>query len=337
MSKYVLGAALIASAVTLCATAANSRPHPLLDRIRAARAANHSQVPVNPQSSNAQSISLEVNGVTRTALVQQARVNGGARPLVIVLHGGTRPASDVFERSSWPDIARRDNIVLIAPQGIDNQWNDGRTATMSGKASTADDVAFLSALIDAAVRDYHVDRKAVFVTGASNGGLMTMRFACDRPDQVTAIAAVIATLPESRVAACRSGKPVPALFMAGTADPIMTFDGRPSEIGARRGNNVPMLSMPATIALWRERNGCGIAESATNLPDLDRKDQSTVTRIDYRACSSKSVVLFFRVNGGGHQEPSLRPSNLPAFAARLLGPQNHDIDGPEQVWTFFWR
>jgi polyhydroxybutyrate depolymerase len=332
--------ALVAVSLSLVTTATYGRDHPLRDRIQAMRAAHKG----DPRVSNAGTkgalsaptlITINQGGVSREALVQSPAGSLRPRGLVIVLHGGTRPASDIFDRSSWPEIAARENVVLVAPQGLNNQWNDGRDATISGTASSADDVGFLAALIDTMVRDYHVDRNAVFISGASNGGLMTMRFSCDRPDQVIAMAPVIAALPQSQSQSCGTGKAVPALFMAGTADPIMTFDGSPSTRSGKGGSNVPMLSIPQTVALWRDRNGCGAKESSKTFPDLDRSDRSTVTSISYGPCRTGASVALFRVDGGGHQQPSLSRSGSSALLTSQLGPQNHDVDGPEQIWAFF--
>jgi poly(3-hydroxybutyrate) depolymerase len=46
-------------------------------------------------------------------------------------------------------------------------------------------------------------------------------------------------------------------------------------------------------------------------------------------------VVHYRINGGGHQMPSLIPQDLPARFAQLVGQQNNDIEGPEEIWRFF--
>lgn len=100
---------------------------------------------------------------------------GAPRAVVIALHGGTRPASDIFTRSAWPDVAMRHGFILVAPQGVNNQWNDGRKQTTSGKVSTADDVGFMARLIEEVVAKDGADPAQVFVTGPSNGGMMSLR------------------------------------------------------------------------------------------------------------------------------------------------------------------
>lgn len=286
------------------------------------------------QENQTEAVAIASGGLKREAFVLAPRSTYGSRPAVIVLHGGTRGANDIFKWTSWPKLAEREKFLLVAPQGVNNQWNDGRDVTISGTRSTADDVGFLSSLIETLIRDYGADPRAIFVTGVSNGGLMSMRLGCEKPSLVGAIAAVISTMPEVIAQMCRSARPLPAMFMAGTADPLMPYDGKPNAFLLGRGNNTPMLSIPATLDLWRARNGCTVKGVAKNLPNLNKNDRSTVTRIEYRTCKSGAPVIHYRVNDGGHREPSMPPQEIRGRFAQL-GPQNGDIDGPEEIWHFF--
>lgn len=286
------------------------------------------------KESQTEALGIASAGLKREAFVLAPRSTYGSRPAVIVLHGGTRGANDIFKFTSWPKLAEREKFLLVAPQGVNNQWNDGRDVTISGTRSTADDVGFLSSLIETLIRDYGADPRAIFVTGVSNGGLMSMRLGCEKPSLVGAIAPVISTMPEVIAQMCRSARPLPAMFMAGTADPLMPYDGKPNAFLLGRGNNTPMLSMPATLDLWRARNGCTVKGVAKDLPNLNKNDRSTVTRIEYRTCKSGAPVIHYRVNDGGHREPSMPPQEIRGRFAQL-GPQNGDIDGPEEIWRFF--
>jgi polyhydroxybutyrate depolymerase len=330
-----IGSMLLFTAMSaLVGTSCIGRETPIRDRIKERREARAAERQAKPKGA-IETIKVVHDGLDRAFMLQMPTQKGALTPVLIVLHGGTRGAEDIFERTSWPAIAKRERLILAAPQGIDNQWNDGRETTLSGKRSTADDVGFLDALIAKLVSDHGADPRAIFVTGVSNGGLMTMRLACERSASVTAIAPVIATMPEVMAPACKAAAPVPALFMAGTADPLMTYDGQPSALAARRGPTAPMLSMPATLDLWRIRNGCSDKGGVRDLADVSRDDQSTVSVIEYRPCTSRAPVIHYRVNGGGHQLPSLKPQQLSPQFAKLLGPQNNDIEGPEEIWKFF--
>jgi polyhydroxybutyrate depolymerase len=330
----ISSALVLAMIVALAATASHGRDTPIRDRIKQrieARKADRNE----RRDGRVETIKITHDGLEREALVQAPDRGRSAMALVIALHGGTRMADDIFRRTSWPQVARRQGVLLVAPQGVDNQWNDGRGTTISGTKSNADDVGFITKLIATLVKDYGANPRAVFITGVSNGGLMSMRMGCEREGLLAAIAPVISTLPEALVPSCRSASPLPALFMAGTADPLMPYDGEPSAILVSRGQAAPMLSIPETLEIWRVRNGCAENTTRKDLPNINRGDESTVTRIDYQSCSSGAPVVHYRVNGGGHQMPSLKPGG--AAIARRLGPLNNDIDGPFEIWRFFER
>ncbi len=64
------------------------------------------------------------------------------------------------------------------------------------RETDADDVRFLSALIDALSAEFHIDPSRIFVTGFANGAAMTYRLACERPGKIAAIAPVGGGLAE---------------------------------------------------------------------------------------------------------------------------------------------
>ena len=209
------------------------------------------------------------------------------------------------------------------PDGLNTAWADGRAhAEIKGKSAPGgtDDVAFLAALVDQLVANRVADRKRVYVTGASNGGMMTYRMICERPDLFAAGAASIAVLTDTLIARCRPSRSVPILIINGTADRIIPWE--------RSG---PYVGTEATIAHFRRVNGCSDKVEVRGLPDLESSDRSTVTRLNY-ACPRGADVMLLRIDGGGHQWPSrISPSRFEAF----LGPRNRDIEGADEVWAFF--
>ena len=272
-------------------------------------------------------------GIVREYLVQAPPANGAPRAVVLALHGGTRPASDIIQRSAWPAMAMRHGFILVAPQGVNNQWNDGRKQTVSGMVSDADDVGFIAQLVAELVARDRADRARIFVTGASNGGMMSLRLACDRAGLVAGIAPTIAAMPVAMREACKPTRPLPVIMIAGTADPLMTYDGSAARRLSQRPQD-PMSSIPETFAFWAQINGCGLPAREETLPDLDPSDGSTITLMTGVNCKSARVSLY-RVNGGGHREPSLlRKNEGRGPIARMLGPQNHDIEAAETIWAF---
>ena len=277
---------------------------------------------------------LSTGGLDRSYFILTPRNTGARRPVVIALHGGTRPATDIFKDSAWPDVAMRSNIILVAPQGVNNQWNDGRKHTASGKTSTADDVGFLSQLIAELVARDRADPARIFLTGASNGGMMSFRFACERADLLAGFAPTIASMPVAMREACKPSRPLAVIMIAGTADPLMTYDGVPARRLIQRPQD-PMSGIPETFAFWVRVNGCGSPAQEVNLPDLNPADGSTVTVLAGVNCAAARATLL-RVNGGGHREPSRsRAREGGSAVARMLGPQNRDVEAATVIWSFF--
>ena len=60
-------------------------------------------------------------------------------------------------------------------------------------SNNVDDVGFFAALIGKLTAEGGADPRRVYVTGISNGGLMTHRLGCELADKITAIAPVVRT------------------------------------------------------------------------------------------------------------------------------------------------
>jgi polyhydroxybutyrate depolymerase len=121
------------------------------------------------------------------------------------------------------------------------------------------------------------------------------------------------------------------LLMNGTADPLLPWDGGPMGVG--RGERGSVLSAEASIAVWRTLGGFDLAGRTEHLADLDDSDDSTVVRTSWPAGGPPRLVLY-RITGGGHSEPT-RGRPYASWYQRLTGPQNGDIEGVVEIWTFF--
>lgn len=279
---------------------------------------------------------IDIGGVTRTFTAQLP--DKKPAPLVIVLHGNTQTGADMAGRTSWPAVARREQVGVVFPDGLNRAWADLRpNAKRAGRAPPegTDDVGFIVALIEKYVADGSADPKRIYVTGLSNGGAMTMTMICARADLFAAAASVIINLTDESADACHPSRPVPMLVMNGTADPLIPYQGGR---GTSRFAVPGFWSTQMTLDFWRRANGCDTQDAAAaDLDDRDKADGSTVTRIASRCPPGRDVVLY-RVNHGGHRMPGSFPdARFPRLVNALFGPQNHDIDGAETIWAFFGR
>lgn len=273
---------------------------------------------------------VDVDGSSRSYhLFVPAQAEGA--PLVVLLHeNGLDPDrllgldGEPAPFGVWLDVAEREGFAIVAPEGEGGGWNDCREDASTNPAG--DDVAFIAAVIDEVAAAHGIDTARVFATGMSNGGHMSIRLAEEAPDLVAGFAAVGAA--DSAVSECSSSHAaIPALFMNGTADGLMPFNG-----GAMAGAGAMVFSTEETVARWVERNGAGEA-TVEILDDVEPGDGSTVTISRFAAGSGEAPVVLYTIDGGGHNEPSLTQERADLRARRL--PQNRDIEMAEEVWHFF--
>jgi polyhydroxybutyrate depolymerase len=275
---------------------------------------------------------LTTNDGDRTYLVQPV-ATVGHHPIVILLHGGTQTAQQIWRQTSLPTLGQQDGFIVVAPQGVNDHWNDGRGATIAGdQASTADDVGFIKSIIDDVTARDGGDRAAVFIAGPSNGGFMAMYFACQAGGMLRAGANMIANLPADQLTACKPAKPLPWLSLNGTDDTIVPFIGQPPGV-KKRGQVQPALaSADQTFAFWADHAGCAPPVSSEKLPDLDPRDGSWVERRLRAGCTDGTTSVQYVIHGGGHITPGL--TVRPVINA-MLGGANQDIDTGAVLWAHF--
>lgn len=255
-----------------------------------------------------------------------------ALPLVIVLHGGggTGAGMQSLTRGGWDALADAEGFVVVYPDGIEKQWNDGRKiAEARAMRENIDDVGFISALIDHLARVGNVDRARVYAAGISNGGMMSQRLACDSSDKVAAIGVIAVSMSEDLAAMCKPTKPISVLLMPGTDDPLVPYQG--GEIGFANRKRGIALSVPATAKFWVTHNNCALSPTVSREPDKDPRDGTRVRKEVYAPCREGSQVIVYVIEGGGHTWPS-GSQYLPEV---IVGKTSRDIDANQVLWNFF--
>jgi polyhydroxybutyrate depolymerase len=238
-----------------------------------------------------------------------------ARPgLVIVLHGSFGGG---FQMESWSGFdAQADRLgwVAVYPDGVADGWDAFGSTDKWGKHPGADDVAFVSALIDHFEASDSVDPDRVYVTGISRGGMMSYRLGCELSGRIAAIAPVsgnMATATGSADVPCSLARPVSVLAIHGTADGTIPINGGMVDI--------PFSPMADVIARWRSLDRCATSSTVS----LDGPSTTTTWACDRGATVSMRVVA-----GGAHTWPNVSgalasaggspDSSRPDHSSRLL-------------------
>jgi polyhydroxybutyrate depolymerase len=276
-------------------------------------------------------IDVVVAGVARTYLlhVPPAVELGAAMPLLVALHGGGGSGQQLHDAVDVDEVADARGYVVAFPDGIAANWADGR-GTTDAEQQGADDVGFITTLLDDVAARVPVDSNAVYITGVSNGGMMTHRMGCALSSRLAAIAPVIASMPTAIAPSCTT-TPLPVLMIQGTLDPFIPMDG--GDTHHQRFPNVgdggDVLSAADTRALWRTNNAC-TAETTEDLAPVDDNDSTRVQRIIADGCADGGAVEHVIVTDMGHTWPPFA-----GVALRLTGPTSTQLNATAVVFDFF--
>jgi polyhydroxybutyrate depolymerase len=283
--------------------------------------------------------SITWDGLTRNYLIHvpPAWDQSSHLPLVLALHGGNGTADDMVRmtRGGFDRLADTEGFIVVYPEGLSHarpirtRWNDGRDP----KFSEADDVGFLSALIDHLGQTLNIDRHRVYATGISNGAQMVVRLARDLPDKIAAVAPVAYSMPEKVAATFVSTRAISVLVMTGTKDPSVPWEGgdTPDPTGERRLGRV--LSVPETLRVLARHNLCSASPRVEWVRERQSGDRAEVRRESWTNCKEGAEVVLYAIEGGGHTWPG----GARYSAGKSLGKANQDIDPSAIIWGFFKR
>ncbi len=234
-------------------------------------------------------------------------------PLVISLHGYAEWPAHQMEISRWNRLAKEDHFLVVYPcgTGFPLHWRTG------GQAGAAEDVQFISDLIDQLEKDYNIDAARIYANGLSNGGGMSFVLACKLSERIAAFGGVSGAylLPWED---CPPARPVPAIIFHGTQDPVVPFGGGPSKFF-----DYPFPVVADWVEALAVKNGC-------SAPPVDLPAQGEVSGQRYVHCAQNAEVLFYVIANGGHSWPG------GGFVPRaIVGHTTQDIDATRMMWKFF--
>ena len=244
-------------------------------------------------------------------------------PLVLLLHGAGGDAEMMEQLTGFMAIAEREKFMLAYPEGMSQQWNDGR-----GRNENINDVEFIRALIGFLKNEYNIDSNKVYVAGMSNGGFMTMRLACELSDKIAAVAAVAATVDSALDSHCQTEKPMPVMLIIGDKDKLVPVNGG---VVSRLPKSV-LLSHHSIVQNWVRRNGCNMQPVITTLP-MVKHDNTTATKTVYSGGRNNTEVISYVIGNGGHTWPG----GYQYLPAMLVGKTTQDLNASEVIWEFFKR
>ena len=281
--------------------------------------------------SEQKTINLTVDGNARSLVVYlpTGYNNAGKMAMIFAIHGGSGTPEGMINIANFKTISDRDKVVLVYPAGIQNNWNDGRP-TIPNQLGI-NDVSFFSQICDYMVKNYSVDGTKIYATGISNGGFMSSRLGCELSNRIAAIAVDAATIEATTIApGCNPGRPVPAIYIHGTTDPLVPFTGGVMTAGGTAGGTV--LSHFQAVDKWVGINGCNTTPTVIDLADI-ANDGTTIKQRIYSGGMNGSEVVSYVVLNGGHTWPQ----GFQYLPETIIGKTSQDMNACEVIWTFFKR
>ena len=253
-------------------------------------------------------------------------------PLVIALHGGGGTSQGMMRltENRFNELADSEKFIVVYPDAIEKNWNDGRgLEDYYSQRENVDDVGFISTLIDTLAGQYNIDRSRVYVTGISNGALMSFRLACEIPEKIAAIAPVAGSMLENFSDIFTPSLPMPVLMINGIEDPLVPWGGGAIHFGDRELGNV--ISVEESIDFWVDYDNCTSNTTRVWLPDLDPDDGTRVYKEVHGNGTGGTEVILIAIEGGGHTWPG----GFQYLSESLIGKTSRDIDACELIWSFF--
>lgn len=261
--------------------------------------------------------SMLLDNVKRTFIVHEPLPSVGQRSLVFILHGNGGSGALMKTVTGFNDIADKNNMIVVYPDGYDQAWNDGRSTV---RVKHIDDVKFFKTMTENLIKKYDINPAKVYVAGLSNGAMMALRLSCES-DIFKGVAAISASMPQDMINRC-SNKPISRLMMVGNKDPIIPYNGGEIQSFGKRGQAGQVLGLAASMQYFKKLN------SITDTPIVHTERGIVRTLYNHQNIQLQG----YEIDGGGHTWGSSL-SRLPETVVGGLPPVY--VNASQIVWNFF--
>ena len=286
------------------------------------------------------SISVQHDGRARSYIVHVPPVAREGRPLPVILnfHGGGGNAPSQQKYSRLDALADAEGFVAVYPNGTGRMsdrlltWNAGTCCGYS-VLHKVDDVGFTLALLADLGARQPIDRRRVYATGLSNGGMMAWRLAAEASSTIAAVAPVAGA---KVLSGGPRDPPVSVMHFHSVDDPRALYAGGLGPPFPMTTSRVLHSAVEPTVRDWAAALGCPAAPRITaglkGQPG-SREAAQTATRLVWGPCREGTEVVLWKLTGAGHVWPGGVRDYLPG----LLGQGTTLVDADREMWQFFQR
>jgi polyhydroxybutyrate depolymerase len=231
--------------------------------------------------------SFQFDGLTRTYFIHVPPSYDGSTPvpLVIVLHGYTGTAEGTAAMTAFTPKSDREGFIVVYPEGLNQRWNVG----FGGLKFDTDDVGFINELINRLEQKYEINLSRIYVTGFSNGAMMSYLLGAELSDKIAAIAPVAGSIGSVTNNVLEQipepSYPVSAIVFHGTADTSVPYGGD------------GFLSVAESIAFWVRNDECSLN------PQNETSSNGQVIKSVYAGGAKGTEVVLYTLIDVSHVWP----------------------------------
>lgn len=276
---------------------------------------------------NASHHCMDWKGVERCYYVVPPK--GKAKHLLVALHPAFTPVKITEDVSHLAANVVPNGYMVVYPEGIERQWNDGRIMTqVKTYRDKTDDVGFIDAVTKKIQSKYGFSPEQTTVAGMSNGGMMSQRLAC-QSERYGSVATIVANLPMDLRMACKAS-PKPMLLVFGTHDTVVNYSGGALADSGKGADWGIVESAKDTERFFAERNGCQTDTVKRHVMADPQIDATRAIVSEYQGC--KVPLIAITVENMGHTWPG-EESRFLAFLS-MRGAVSHQFDAAKTIEEF---
>ncbi|WP_335069323.1 alpha/beta hydrolase family esterase [Nostoc sp.] len=243
-----------------------------------------------------------------------------AMSLVLVFHGDNGSGNSIAKTSRFNNLAKAFGFIVVYPNGLDHQWSF--TGHVRQKV---DDISFVTALIGHIEQIRNINRRKIYATGFSQGGILTQALACKLSNKIAAFASVAGSLTTRFAHSCHPTVSISMMMINGTNDFSVHYHG--DAITQKEA----LVSIPETANFWRRHDQCTSSSQFQHLTPTKSRNHLQVKAFRYSGCRNGSEVLQFAVVNGGHFWPGGASTDPKLSQVNIqLG-----FNASKAIWSFF--
>lgn len=277
-------------------------------------------------------IELSHNGMDRSYLIQYPKSNNIKKPLLLVFHGGagTPEGMMALDNNELLKQSREKDFAIAYLKGEGNSWNDGRiTDRTTAHKNSHDDVGYTLKVIQDISKNYSIDQNQIHAVGISNGGMFSLRLACEVGEKFVSITPITANLPNDLSLDCPAKYPTNLTIINGTEDPLVPYNGGDIMIFGRSHGTV--LSTNETVNFFQNKWNCKSSKTSKYLPKKDSNDPTKI-EISSLSCATKTIQLIKVINGG-----HTWPGGIQYLPERRIGKVTKQLNASQFIGSLIRR